>query len=65
MRKFRNGKVAGKDEVAGEMVKGGIEMVVNWIWRLCNVVFERGVVPEEWRSPVMFHSTMEKNMQGY
>ena len=24
--------------------------MVDWIWRLCNMVFESGVVPEDWRS---------------
>ena len=27
--------------------------VMDWIWRLCNMVFEWGVVPEDWRSPVI------------
>ena len=26
--------------------------MVEWICRLCNMAFESGVVPEEWRSPV-------------
>ena len=29
--KLKNGKAAGKDEVTGEMVKGGGNGVVNWI----------------------------------
>ena len=28
-------------------------MVVDWIWRLCNIAFENGVVPEDWRSAVI------------
>ena len=27
-------KAAGKDKVTGEMVKGGGDTVVDWIWRL-------------------------------
>ena len=23
--------------------------MVDWIWRLCNMAFESGVVPEDWR----------------
>ena len=48
--KLKNGKVAGKDEVTGEIIKGGDDRVVDWIWRLCNIVFESGVVSEDWRS---------------
>ena len=32
----RLGKAAGKDEVTEEMVKGGGDMVVDWIWKLSN-----------------------------
>ena len=37
------------DKATGEMVKGLGYMVVDWIWSLCNMVFEGGVVPEDWR----------------
>ena len=50
--KLKNGKVAGKDEVTREMIKSGSDMVVDWIWRLCNMPFESGVVLEGWRSAV-------------
>ena len=49
MGNLKNGKAAVKDEVTGEMTKGGDNSVVDWIWRLCNV-FESGVVPEDWKS---------------
>ena len=44
MDKFKNGKAAGKDEKTGEMIKGGGDRAVDWIWRLCNMAFESGVV---------------------
>ena len=52
MVKLKNGKVAGEDEMTGEMIKGGNDRVVDCIWRLCNLAFENGVVPEAWRFPV-------------
>ena len=48
--KLKNGKAAGKDKITGEMIKGGGDRVVDWIWRLCNMAFESGVVPKDWRS---------------
>ena len=51
--KLKNGKAAGKDEITGEMIKGGSDRVVELIWRLCNMAFESGVVPEYWRSTVI------------
>ena len=49
MGKLKNGKAAGKDEITGEMIKGGSDRVVDWIWRVCNMPFESGGVPD-WRS---------------
>ena len=50
--KLKNGKSAGNDEITGEMIKGGGDRVVDWIWRPCNMSFESGVVPEDWSSAV-------------
>ena len=33
-------------------MKEGGDMVVDWIWSLCNMAFESGAVPEDWRSAV-------------
>ena len=44
--KLKNGKAAGKDENTGE-IKGGSDRVMDWIWKLCNMAFESGVVPED------------------
>ena len=35
-----------KDEVTGEMIKGGDDRVVDWILSLCNMAFESGVGTE-------------------
>ena len=53
MGKLKNGKDAGKDEIRGEMIKGGGNRVVDWIWRLCNMAFESGVVAQDWKSAVI------------
>ena len=47
--KFKN----GKDEATGEMIKGRGDRVLEWIWRLCNMAFESGAVPEDWRFAVI------------
>ena len=53
MGKLKNRKVAGKDEIMGEMIKGEGNRVVDWIWMLCNTSLESGVVSEDWRSAVI------------
>ena len=50
----KNGKAADKDEITGGMIKGGDDRVMDWIWRLCNMAFKIGDVPEDWRSDVGF-----------
>ena len=45
--KLKNGKATGKNDFTGEIIKGGGDRVVDWIWRLCNLAFENGVVPED------------------
>ena len=47
VRKLKNGKAASKDEITGEMIKSGGDKVVDWIWKLCKMAFESGVVPED------------------
>ena len=44
--KLKNGKAACRGEIIGKMIKGG-DRVVDWIWRLCDMAFESGGVPEE------------------
>ena len=58
--KFKNGKAAGKDKIKGEMIKGGGDSVVDWIWRLCNIAFESGAVFEDWRSSVIVQLYKDK-----
>ena len=38
--KLKNMKVAGKDEITKEMKKDGGDGLVDWIWRVCNTVFD-------------------------
>ena len=37
--RLKHGKAAGKEEIT-EVIKGGGDRVVDWIWMLCNVAFE-------------------------
>ena len=48
--KLKNGKAAGGNEITEEIIKGRGDRVVHWVWMLCNIAFESGIVPEDWRS---------------
>ena len=45
--KLKNWQAADKEGVTGDKIKGGSDRVVDWIWRLCNMTFESGAVPED------------------
>ena len=45
--KLKSGKAPGKNEITGEMIKGGGDKIVAWNWKLCNMACESGVVPED------------------
>ena len=35
--KLQNEKATGKDELTGEMIKGGGEKMVDWTWSVCDM----------------------------
>src|SRR5678815_2201343 len=53
VRKLKNGKSAGIDEITGEMIKNGGKMVIDWILKLYNKAFMEGIVPRDWRRAVI------------
>src|SRR5678816_2366098 len=53
VRNLKNGKSGGIDEITGEMIKNGGEMVIDWIWKLGNKAFMEGIVPRDWRRAVI------------
>ena len=64
VRKLKNGKAAGIDEITGEMIKNGGERVIDWIWKLCKKAFEEGVVPMDWRRAVIVPLYKGKGEKG-
>ena len=63
--KLKNGKAAVGDEITGEMIKGGGDTMDDWIWRLCKMAFESGVVSEDWRSAVIVPLYKSKGERNY
>ena len=44
VKKLKNGKAMGKDDASGEIGKNESKLVIEWVWKLCNMAFEIGVV---------------------
>ena len=47
MRKLRNGKAEGQDEVAAELLKNGGEAVIDWLTEVIQQIWQIGKVPQE------------------
>ena len=61
---LKNRKAAREDEITGEMIKSGGDRVVDWIYGICNMAFESGFVPEDWRTAVivpLYKGKVERN----
>ena len=49
MTKLKNGKAAGNDNIAAELLKNGGEAMVDWVTELVQEVWRTRKVPQEWK----------------
>ena len=60
---MKNNKAAGTDKIIPELLKGFDDYLFDVIEILVNLIFEKGVFPEEWTLGVItFYSRMAKLM---
>jgi len=50
VKKLKNNKSLGNDEITGEMIKHGGPHLIKEIHQLCNKAWETGIAPTEWKS---------------
>ena len=53
VNKLKNGKAAGSDEIAAEVVKGGGQAMIDWLWELLREVWKTKQVPQEWKNATL------------
>ena len=53
VRKLRNGKAGGQDEVVAELLKNGGEAVIDWLTEVIQQVWQTGKVPQEWKDATL------------
>ena len=51
--RLKGGKTPGVCNIMPEMLKAGGEVAIEWLVKLFNVVWERGVVPRDWTSGII------------
>lgn len=53
VKKMRNGKAAGEDEITPELIKKGGEVVIQWLKKLYNQCWETETIPQDWEKNVI------------
>ena len=53
MKKLKNGKAAGNDNIAAELLKNGGEAMVDWVTELVQEVWRTRKVPQEWKDATL------------
>ena len=53
VRKLKNGKAPGSDEIVAELVKNGGQVMVDWLWELLREVWRTKGVPQEWKNAIL------------
>ncbi|XP_072025117.1 uncharacterized protein [Amphiura filiformis] len=49
IRKMKNGKSGGKDEITAELLKVDIDTTVDWLAGLFNTIWDKEEVPKTWK----------------
>ena len=50
VKKLRNGKAAGGDNIVPELLKNGGTSLIDWLWELLLEGWKSGKVPEDWKT---------------
>ena len=53
VRKLKNGKAPGSDEIVAELVKNGGQVMVDWLWELLREVWRTKRVPQDWKNAIL------------
>ena len=53
IKKLKCGKACGLDGITAEMLKAGGQDVVLFLTRMFNVLFEKGIYPQDWAKAIV------------
>jgi len=59
-QRLKNGKAAGIDEIQAELLKHGGGKLTEDITRLCNRVWNRGKIPQDWQDGIIIPFPIKK-----
>ena len=64
IKRLKNGKAAGIDGITAEMLKYGGDVVTEWMVKICQMAWERGVVPADWTKAIIVPVYKGKGRRG-
>jgi len=53
LRRLKNGKACGSDEILSEMLKMSSDFSISFMTKLFNVLFNEGIYPQEWSEAII------------
>ena len=53
VKKHQNDKAAGADEIVGELLKNGGEVMIDWLLEILQEVWRTKRVPSEWKKAIL------------
>ena len=53
IRRLKSGKAAGADQVINEFLKSTERVILPFLVKLCNAIFNQGIFPEEWTKSII------------
>ena len=62
IRKMRNGKSGGKDEITVELLKADIDTTVDWLADLFSTIWEQELVPKAWKQGLIVKLAKKGNL---
>ena len=60
--RLKNGKAAGIDGVSAELLKNGGQTVIERLTKLCNEVWRKQTVPEDWKNGIIIPLPKKGNL---
>ena len=53
IRRLKSGKAAGADQVINEFLKSTERVILPFLVKLCNAIFNQSIFPEEWTKSII------------